>query len=129
MFVSTGRPGMNATLAGELSQRCGGGGGNATVDLDFKTQDSLRPGQPVLPEREGRLRAAGLGRRAQRHGNGGAGGYIRRRCGEQVGDGVRRGDGEDGQHRGEDQPRRGRRDQEEVLDLQLATIRLVVGAM
>ena len=41
MFVSTGRPGMNATLAGELSQRCGGGGGNATVNLDYKTPDVL----------------------------------------------------------------------------------------
>ncbi|RLM87043.1 hypothetical protein C2845_PM04G29270 [Panicum miliaceum] len=42
MFVSTSRPGMNATLAGELRQRCGGGGGgNSSVNLDYKTPDVL----------------------------------------------------------------------------------------
>ncbi|CAN6168980.1 unnamed protein product [Urochloa humidicola] len=37
MFVNTGRAGMNATLAGELSQECGSGGGNSTVNQDYKT--------------------------------------------------------------------------------------------
>ncbi|KAJ1292105.1 hypothetical protein BS78_02G367100 [Paspalum vaginatum] len=39
MFVST-RPSFNATLAGELSRECRGGG-NATVDQDYKTPDVL----------------------------------------------------------------------------------------
>ncbi|KAF8668891.1 hypothetical protein HU200_052095 [Digitaria exilis] len=38
------RPGMNATLPGELSRKCGGGG-DVTVNLDYKTPDVQLDGQ------------------------------------------------------------------------------------
>ncbi|WVZ66850.1 hypothetical protein U9M48_016014 [Paspalum notatum var. saurae] len=41
MFVDSTRPSFNATLAGELSRKCRGGGGNTTVNQDYKTPDVL----------------------------------------------------------------------------------------